>query len=52
MPSELDPDHPVLVTCRTAGARIAAGILADAGYRATVLDAVGVTEFLKRRHAA
>lgn len=49
IPAELDPERPVLVACRTGRrATIAAGLLADAGYRPTVLDAVGVTDLLER----
>lgn len=45
VPAELDPDRAVLVACRTGRrASIAAGVLANAGYRAVVLDEVGVPD--------
>ncbi len=48
IPTDLDPDRPVLVACRTGRrASIAAGILANAGYRPIVLDVVGVPELIE-----
>ncbi|WP_300007486.1 rhodanese-like domain-containing protein [Pseudonocardia sp.] len=52
IPAELDRDRPVLVACRTGRrASIAAGVLADAGYRAVVLDEVGVPDVVARAEA-
>lgn len=45
VPAELDRDRPVLVACRTGRrASIAAGILANQGYRPIVLDDAGVPD--------
>lgn len=52
VPTELDVDRPVLVACRTGRrASIAAGLLANAGYRAVVLDEVGVPDVVEQAAA-
>ncbi|MDN5851388.1 MAG: MBL fold metallo-hydrolase [Actinomycetia bacterium] len=52
VPAELDADRPVLIACRTGRrASIAAGVLANAGYRAVVLDEVGVPDVVDQAAA-
>lgn len=47
VPPELDPERPVLVACGTGRrACVAAGFLADQGYRPIVLDGSGVPDLV------
>ncbi|MDN5916561.1 MAG: MBL fold metallo-hydrolase [Pseudonocardia sp.] len=53
IPAELDRDRPVLIACGSGRrASIAAGILAEAGYRAIVLDQAGIPDLLAHADAA
>jgi len=47
IPAELDRERPVLIACRTGRrATVAAGILANHGYRTIVLDDAGVPDLV------